>query len=116
MALAIDKAFNFIVGAKSLDDYVEPRVDRLEAWPEAVKARQLGRPNTEVRNAPDLSPVISSAVPFDGGVLLATDNDRTFTKAVRRERGLIVGAIVNGFDKAPPNPTAASPLTRAFTT
>jgi two-component system sensor histidine kinase ChvG len=93
LALAFDKGFNFIVGAKSLDDYVEPKVDRLEAWPEAVKARQLGKPNTEVRNAPDLSPVISSAVPFDGGVLLATDNDRTFTKAVRHERALIVGAM-----------------------
>ena len=62
-------------------------MDRLEAWPEAVRARNLGKPTTKIRNAPDLTPVISAAVPFDGGVLLATDNDRTFTHAVRKERG-----------------------------
>ena len=56
-------------------------------------ASEAGRPTTEVRNAPDLTPVISSAVPFDGGVLLATDNDRTFTQTVRRQRALIVGAM-----------------------
>jgi two-component system sensor histidine kinase ChvG len=37
--------------------------------------------------------VISSAVPFDGNVLLATDNDRTFTHDVRRQRALIVSAM-----------------------
>ena len=89
----LDRAFNVVVGARTLDDYTEPRVDRLQAWPEAVKATQTGRPTSEVRSAPDLTPVISSAVPFDRGVLLATDNDRTFTKTVRRQRALIVGAM-----------------------
>ena len=92
-ARALDRGFNFIVGARQLDDYAEPRVDRLDAWPEAVKARNSGRPSTQVRNAPDLTPVISSAVPFQGGVLLATENDRTFTKTIRRQRGLIIGAM-----------------------
>ena len=89
----LDRGFNFLVGARTLDDYTDPKVDRLQAWPEAVKARQLGRATSEVRNAPDLTPVISSAVPFERGVLLATDNDRTFTKTVRRQRALIVGAM-----------------------
>jgi two-component system sensor histidine kinase ChvG len=93
VARALDRGFNFIVGARSLDDYVEPPVDRLQAWPEAVKAQRSGKPNTEVRNAPDLTPVISSAVPFEGGVLLATDNDRTFTKTVRRERAYVTAAM-----------------------
>jgi two-component system sensor histidine kinase ChvG len=93
VARALDRSFNFVVGARTLQDYVEPQVDRLEAWPEAVRARNLGRPTTKVRNAPDLTPVISSAVPFDGNVLLATDNDRTFTHTVRRQRALIVGAM-----------------------
>jgi two-component system sensor histidine kinase ChvG len=94
VARALDRGFNFIVGAKTLEDYAEPRVDRLDAWPEAVIARNTGRPNTEVRNAPDLTPVISSAVPFGRGVLLATDNDRSFTKTLRRERAIIAGAML----------------------
>ncbi|HEY4070072.1 MAG TPA: HAMP domain-containing sensor histidine kinase [Sphingomicrobium sp.] len=92
-ARALDRSFNFLVGARSLDDYVQPQVDRLEAWPEAVIAKSSGKPNTEVRNAPDMTPVISTAVPFSGGVLLATDNDRSFTRTVRRQRGLIVSAM-----------------------
>jgi two-component system sensor histidine kinase ChvG len=93
VARALDRGFNLLVGARPLDDYVEPKVDRLEAWPEALRARRLGRPTTRIRNAPDLTPVISSAVPFRGGVLLATDNDRTFTHTVRRERAFILGAM-----------------------
>jgi two-component system sensor histidine kinase ChvG len=92
-ARALDRGFNLLVGARPREDYAEPRVDRLQAWPEAVIANNTGRPNTEVRNAPDLTPVISTAVPFKGGVLLATDNDRTFTRTVRRQRALIVSAM-----------------------
>jgi two-component system, OmpR family, sensor histidine kinase ChvG len=93
VARALDRGFNFLVGGPHLEDYVEPTVDRIEAWPEAVRARKLDRPTTKIRNAPDLTPVVSSAVPFDGGVLLATDNDRTFTHTVRRERGILLAAM-----------------------
>ena len=93
VARALDRGFNALVRARQLDDYVEPKVDRLDAWPEAVQASKLGRRSTTIRNAPDMTPVISSAVPFEGGVLLATDNDRTFTRALRRERSVIVGAM-----------------------
>jgi two-component system sensor histidine kinase ChvG len=92
-ARALDRGFNVLVGARTLDDYAEPKVDRLQAWPEAVRARTLGRPTTTVRNAPDMTPVISAAVPVEGNVLLATDNDLTFTRTVRRQRSLIVGAM-----------------------
>lgn len=93
VARALDRGFNVLVGARSYEDYVEPPVDRMQAWPEAVRAHNLGRPTTKIRNAPDLTPVISSAVPFKAGVLLATDNDRTFTHTVRQQRGLILGAM-----------------------
>jgi two-component system sensor histidine kinase ChvG len=95
VARALDRGFNFVVGARSIDDYVEPAVDRLQAWPEAVRARARGRAATRVRNAPDLTPVISAAVPAQRGVLLATTNDRTFTTAVRRQRGLILGVMTS---------------------
>ena len=94
VARALDTGFNFIVGATPLADYDEPAVDRLQAWPEAVRARERGRSATAVRNAPDLTPIISAAVPVDGGVLLATNNDRSFTHAVRRQRAGIITAMV----------------------
>ena len=36
-ARALDRAFNFLVGAEPLGDYVEPPSDKLQAWPEAVQ-------------------------------------------------------------------------------
>jgi two-component system sensor histidine kinase ChvG len=92
-ARALDRGFNMLVGARTHEDYADPPVDRVQAWPEAIRALKLGRPTTKIRNAPDLTPVISSAVPFDGKVLLATDNDRSFTHEVRRQRALILGAM-----------------------
>jgi two-component system sensor histidine kinase ChvG len=93
VARALDRGFNAIVGAKSLDEFVEPPVDRLQAWPEAVRARKEGKAVTAVRNAPDLTPVISAAVPIGDDVLLATANDRAFTRTVRSQRSLIATAM-----------------------
>src|SRR5690349_3686436 len=89
-ARSLDRGFNAIVGAKPLDEFVEPAVDRMQVWPEAVRAKAIGKTVTTVRNAPDLTPVISAAVPFDGNVLLATDNDRAFTRTVHRQRTVII--------------------------
>ena len=94
VARALDRGFNAVVGAKPLDDFAEPRPDRLQAWPEALRAKASGNAVTRVRNAPDLTPVISAAVPVANGVLLATDNDRAFTRTVRNQRGVIVAAMV----------------------
>jgi two-component system sensor histidine kinase ChvG len=97
VARALDRGFNFLVGARPLDDYVEPAQDRLQAWPEAQDARRSGRPESAVRNAPDLTPVISAAAPFKGGTLLVTDNDRAFTRTIRSQRmtlSLIMIAVI----------------------
>jgi two-component system sensor histidine kinase ChvG len=93
IARALDRGFNALVLARRLDEFVEPTPDRLEAWPEAVKAAQTGAAVTYVRNAPDLTPVISAAVPVKTGVLLVTINDRAFTKTVRQQRAIILGAM-----------------------
>ena len=96
VARALDRGFNVLVGAKPLDDFVEPSPDRLQAWPEALEARRSGRAETDVRNAPDLTPVISGAVQVKDHILLVTDNDRAFTRTVRNQRatlGLIMAAI-----------------------
>ena len=87
VARALDRGFNVHRRRpRSSTNMPNRRSIGSAAWPEAVRALKLGKPVNEVRNAPDLTPVISSAVPFDGGVLLATDNDRTFTQTVRRQR------------------------------
>jgi two-component system, OmpR family, sensor histidine kinase ChvG len=93
IARALDRGFNTLVRAKPLDDFVEPPVDHLQSWPEALRAKASGKAVTAVRNAPDLTPVISAAVPVDDEVLLATTNDRAFTRTVRSQRGLIAGAM-----------------------
>jgi two-component system sensor histidine kinase ChvG len=97
VARALDRGFNALVGARALDDFVEPAGDNLNAWPEAVQARETRKFQTAVRNAPDLTPVISAAVPFRSDVLLVTDNDRAFTKTIRSQRAqlaAIVGAVI----------------------
>ena len=97
VARALDRGFNALVGATPLDDYAEPRADSLEVWPEALDAKRSGHAETAVRNAPDLTPVISAAVPFRGNLLLVTDNDRAFTRTVRSQRAtlaLIMTAVI----------------------
>jgi two-component system sensor histidine kinase ChvG len=90
---ALDRGFNALVGARPLDEFVEPPVDRLQSWPEAISAKTSGKAVTAVRDAPDFTPVISAAVPVESGVLLATTNDRAFTRTVHRQRTLIAAAM-----------------------
>ncbi|GAA4006925.1 sensor histidine kinase [Sphingomonas humi] len=98
-ARALDRAFNFIVGERSLADFAEPAVDRVESWPEARQALSSGQTVAEVRNAPDMTPVLSAASRTTRGeVVLVTANDRNFTRTVRQERtklaaGLLAAAL-----------------------
>ena len=96
-ARALDRGFNALVGSPALDDYVEPPVDRLSAWPEAIDAKRSGRPETAIRNAPDLTPVLSGAARMNDNVLLVTNNDRAFTRTVRSQRAtlaMIMTAVI----------------------
>ena len=93
VARALDRGFNVLVGARRLDAFVEPAQDRLSAWPEATTAKQTGHPVSMIRNAPDLTPVISAAAPTGPNVLLLTTNDPAFTRTVRDQRGFILGAM-----------------------
>jgi two-component system sensor histidine kinase ChvG len=94
VARALDRGFNLLVGARQLDEFVEPPVDRLQAWPEGMRARANGQPATEVRNAPDLTPVLSAAATVGPDVLLVTDNDRAYTRTVRRQRAALAATMV----------------------
>ncbi len=94
VARALDRGFNAIVGEEPDEDFVEPAVDQADAWPEVVAARRSGATETEIRQAPELTPVFSAAAPVAGGsTLLVTDNDRAFTRTVRKQRGSLLIAL-----------------------
>jgi len=94
LARAVDRGFNTIVGEKSPEEFIEPSPDRRDAWSEARAARITGNVAAEIREAPELTPVFSAAAPLgDGSVLLATDNDRAFTRTVRKQRRSLALAL-----------------------
>ena len=96
-ARGLDRAVGWVAGARPLPPFAEPRVDRAQAWPEVGQAARRGEPVVAVRQAPDLTPVVSAAVPVAGGVLLGTANARDVTRTVRDERlrlGLVLLAVL----------------------
>jgi len=93
VARALDRGFNLLVGAPRPERFVEPAADRLQSWPEGLTAMKRGRAVTMIRDAPDLTPVISAAVPAAGNVLLVTTSDPAFTRTVRDQRGFILAAM-----------------------
>jgi two-component system sensor histidine kinase ChvG len=94
VARALDRGFNALVGEESPDEFVEPANDRAGAWQEVIDSRRSGRTETDIRQAPELTPVFSAATPVDGGyTLLVTDNDRAFTRTVRKQRRSLMIAL-----------------------
>ncbi|QUT07437.1 sensor N-terminal transmembrane domain-containing protein [Sphingobium phenoxybenzoativorans] len=98
IARFLDKVVDGIVSADRPPNFIEPKIDRAEAWPEIVAARRTGQDQTANRYAPDRTSVISAAaVMQDGSTLLATENARDITKTVRAERlrlGLVLAAAI----------------------
>jgi two-component system sensor histidine kinase ChvG len=95
LARATDRAFNRLVGASPIKDYVEPARDIASAWPEIAAAHRGNKVAPFERQAPDLTPIYSAAAPLpDGSSLLVTTNDRNFTLTVRSQRRALVGAIL----------------------
>jgi len=93
-ARALDRGFNALVGAGQLDDFIEPSVDHAAAWPELAEAKAKRGTVHNIRNAPDLTPVITSAAMLsDGSQLLLSVNDRNFTRTVRKERSSLAIAM-----------------------
>jgi len=96
-ARALDRMFNTLVGQEGRDDFIEPARDHAGAWQEVRAARLSGDLVTDVRQAPELTPVFSAAAPIsDGSTLFVTDNDRDFTRTVRKQRrslGLALGMV-----------------------
>jgi two-component system sensor histidine kinase ChvG len=87
-ARLLDQGFDWLVNAQQVDDYVEPRPDRLENWEEAVLARDSAAPHARMRYARDRTPMISAAIalPRGSGVLFTSHNARDIIRIVRAER------------------------------
>lgn len=95
IARALDKSVDFLVLSAPISDYVEPEKDIASSWPEIKSLSETRKPVSDVRYAPDRTPVIISAarVPATGHVLLLTSNARDITKIVRAERTNVVEVI-----------------------
>jgi two-component system sensor histidine kinase ChvG len=92
-ARALDRGFNFLVGAEYAPDFVEPDRDTIAAWPEASQAQQSNSVTSEIRTAPDLTPVLSAAAPVGGGALLVTSNERSLIRSMRSQRAALAIAM-----------------------
>jgi two-component system sensor histidine kinase ChvG len=90
-----DSAVNWVVGAPSPAPYLEPDSPRADAWPEVVRARELGYTQIELLSAPDGTPVINTAAPVgvQGYTLLTTRNAVDITQSVRSARSQLLTAI-----------------------
>ena len=92
-ARALDRGFNFIVGAEYAPEFVEPAKDTMGAWPEAAQAARDDVVTSTIRTAPDLTPVLSAAAPVDGGALLVTSNERSLVRSMRSQRATLALAM-----------------------
>lgn len=95
IARAMDRFLDWAVQATAREAYTEPAIDRLEAWPELVEARD-GRSAFRYRLAPDRTPMLSYARGHGAYSLMLMTNARDVTRAVRAERyqlGLALAAV-----------------------
>ncbi|SNS30021.1 two-component system, OmpR family, sensor histidine kinase ChvG [Sphingomonas laterariae] len=98
-ARTLDRMIDIVVGADKPARFAEPERDILSAWPEALAAAESGKPETQLRRAPDRTPVISAAAPMhdSGMTLLATTNARDIVRIVRAERfrlGIVLAMVI----------------------
>jgi two-component system sensor histidine kinase ChvG len=95
-ARLLDNAFDAIVGAPDPPRLAIPEPERLEGWPEGVKAARAGQPQRMLRRAPEGTLFISAAAPVagTGEVLLLTRNARDIRRVVRDERTTLLIILV----------------------
>ena len=87
VARFLDRAFDFVVPARTPRAFEEPARDRLAAWPEARRAVLERRGVAEASFAPDRTFMIVAATPAGrAGALLMTLNARDVTRITRAER------------------------------
>ena len=94
VARLLDRGFNALTSNGFLEPFVDPAIDRRGSWPEARRALAKGKGQSNVREAPDLTPIITAASPLsDGSVVLTMVNDRNYTRLIRAERASLGVAL-----------------------
>jgi two-component system sensor histidine kinase ChvG len=94
-ARLLDRGFNALTRDGYLPPYVEPPRDVRASWPEAQQALATREAAGMVREAPDLTPILSAAAALpDGSVVLTLVNDRAFTHLIRTERASLGVAML----------------------
>lgn len=95
VARSFDRFFNALVNTETPEYFEEPANDIASAWEEAVAAKKSGDIESNIRLAPEMTPVFSAAKTMgDGSTVLVTDNDREFTRRVRKQRGALAVALI----------------------
>ncbi|MFN2474071.1 MAG: HAMP domain-containing protein, partial [Sphingomicrobium sp.] len=94
-ARLLDRGFNALTQDGYLEPFADPALDSRQSWSEARAAFSTRTPQSMVREAPDLTPMLSAAAPLnDGSVVMTMVNDRNYTRLIRSERatlGLAMG-------------------------
>jgi two-component system sensor histidine kinase ChvG len=95
-ARLLDRSMDFLVGAPTIPDYVEPAIPTADGWPEIAHAQAGGDAVVRQRSAPDRTPVITAAAPVGprGEALLTMRNATDITERVRDARQTL--AIIIG--------------------
>ncbi|WP_309611279.1 ATP-binding protein [Sphingomonas sp.] len=94
-ARLLDRGFNALTDNGYMKPFTEPKEDRRDSWPEAGDALTSRKVSSVVREAPDLTPVISAAAALpDGSVVVAQVNDRNYTRLIRSERAALAVAML----------------------
>ena len=84
----LDRGMEAALGSSPVSGYAERDQAPASAWPEVVEALRTGNAAIRHRTAPDMTPVITAAVPVgtQGEALLAMRNDTQLTQSVRDAR------------------------------
>lgn len=97
LARTLDRFIDWVVMARTPDDYVEPDRDTVGQWPELAEvAGQPGAAAVRYRFAPDRTPMISAGLARQDGAVMIMVNARDVTRTVRAERwelGLLLAAV-----------------------
>lgn len=92
----LDRTVDTIVSAEAVTDYVEPEAQAADAWPELVRAREIGRSQVTLYDWEDGTPVITAAAPvgLNGATLLTVRNAVDITATVRAARTTLVTGVL----------------------
>ncbi|MEL7446299.1 MAG: stimulus-sensing domain-containing protein [Pseudomonadota bacterium] len=92
----LDRAVDTIVSAEAVPDYVEPKSQLADAWPEVVQAREEGVSQIALYDWRDGTPVIVAVAPvgLNGATLLTTRNAVDITESVRAARSTLGVAVL----------------------